>query len=1160
MSLTGLLSVLTTLPGYQRLLEEARQRRSSLAPFAAGAKPFLLSALARDLRAPLLIITPKTESARRLHEQLLLYLGDDAPLYLFPEPDVLPLERLAADASTNNQRLAALDALMNNGGASPMIIASLSAALRKTLSPNTFKQTAHTLKTGQQIRIGELTERWVSMGYRREESVEIPGTFTLRGGIVDIFTPNSSLPARLDLIGNDIESITLFDSATQRSVQPADAIRIVPAHEVLPIFADRRRVSDLIANLNLSDCRGEVRDRIQDDLASIFTGHNQEDLSFYNGLINNSTILDYLPPEAILVLDHPTQLDGEADSLEARVQETRQARVGRGELPANFPMPQLPWSNFKQDAANHVSISLTPWATPDGDTPFKTPDSFFGRLDQFTAAVLGLARNGASIVVVTRHSRRLSEVLAEAGVSASVAETLGTSPNPGRAALIQGALEQGWVLESSGRIVALFTDAEIFGAVKERRIHPKRTIKKAPFLSQLEPGMYVVHEDHGIARFGGAKSMETAGEQREYLVLEYAEGDKLYLPTDHLDRISPYVNTSDKPPALTRLSSPEWARAKQRAKASTQELAKELLDIHAGRQMAQGHPYSPDTVWQQEMEDAFPFEETADQSHTIEEVKADMESPRPMDRLVCGDVGYGKTEVALRAAFKAVADDMQVAILVPTTVLAQQHYATFSSRLTPYPVTVEVLSRFRSSKEQDAVIERLKSGEVDIVIGTHRLLQKDVRFKRLGLVIIDEEHRFGVSHKERLKRLRQEVDILTLSATPIPRTLYMSLAGIRDMSTMETPPEERHPVKTYVGEYSDDAVKEAILRELDRGGQVFFLHNRISSIRRVAGELSKLVPQTRITVAHGRMAEDELEAQMLAFANGESDVLVCTTIIESGLDIPNANTLIIDRADRYGLSQLYQLRGRVGRSSSRAYCYLFVPKGRKITEEAEKRLRAILEASELGAGFRLAMRDLEIRGAGNILGAEQSGHIHAVGFELYSSLLNQAVAELRAQQGQAPVDGLKPKDEIRVDLPLSAHLPQDYISHLPNRLAVYKRLAALDTLDKIDDIREELADRFGPPPPAVEDLLYGITVKTLARDVGVQSVAHSSDAIILNLKEPVGGARLPLEKALGSWAKVGNMQVRLDKHLMGPQWQKGLLTILKAMKAFQYRLAALPVG
>jgi transcription-repair coupling factor (superfamily II helicase) len=1159
LSLKGLLSVLSAVPGYQRLLEETRQRRSPIAPYAAGAKPLLLSALARDTQRPLLIITSRPEAARRLHEQLLCYLGD-APLYLLPEPDVLPLERLAADAATNNQRLTALDSLLNRNGASPIIVSSLSAALRKTLSPDTFRQTTHTLKTGQRVRIGELTERWVVMGYRREESVEIPGTFTLRGGIVDVFTPNSDLPARLDLIGSDIESITLFDPATQRSIRSAGAVHVIPAHEVLPVFADRQRVSDLIANLNLSDCRDEVRDRIQDDLASIFTGHNQEDLSFYNGLINNATILDYLSPDALLILDDSLQLDGEAASLESRVQETRQARVGRGELPANFPIPQVAWSDFKEAASSCPCISLTPWASPDGNPPFKAPDSYFGRLDQFTTAVAGLAHSGASIVLVTRHSRRLTEVLSEAGISASLVDALETPPEPGRALLFQGALEQGWILESNGRVTALFTDAEIFGAVKERRIRPRRAIKKAPFLSQLEPGMYVVHEDHGIARFGGTKNMDSAGEQREYLVLEYAEGDKLYLPTDHLDRISPYVNTSDKPPALTRLSSAEWTRAKQRAKASTQELAKELLEIYAGRQMARGHSYSPDTVWQQEVEDAFPFEETADQSRTIDEVKSDMESPRPMDRLVCGDVGYGKTEVALRAAFKAVADDMQVAILVPTTVLAQQHYATFSSRLTPYPVKVEVLSRFRSSKEQDHVIDGLKSGDVDIVIGTHRLLQKDVRFKRLGLVIIDEEHRFGVSHKERLKRLRQEVDILTLSATPIPRTLYMSLAGIRDMSTMETPPEERYPVKTYVGEYSEDAVKEAILRELDRGGQIFFLHNRISSIRRVAAELSKLVPQARITVAHGRMGEDELEAQMLAFANGESDVLVCTTIIESGLDIPNANTLIIDRADRYGLSQLYQLRGRVGRSSSRAYCYLFVPKGRKITEEAEKRLRAILEASELGAGFRLAMRDLEIRGAGNILGAEQSGHIHAVGFELYSQLLNQAVAELRAQQGDAPAEALRPKEDIRIDLPLSAHLPQDYISHLPNRLAVYKRLTALDTPEKIDDMREELADRFGPPPPAVEDLLYILTVKALAREVGIQSVAHSSDAITLNLKEPVGGARLPLEKALDTWARVGNLQIRLDKRLMGPQWQKGLLTILKAMKAFQERFAALPVG
>ena len=549
-----------------------------------------------------------------------------------------------------------------------------------------------------------------------------------------------------------------------------------------------------------------------------------------------------------------------------------------------------------------------------------------------------------------------------------------------------------------------------------------------------------------------------------------------------------------------------------------------------------------------------PYEETDDQGRTIEEVKREMEEIRPMDRLVCGDVGYGKTEVALRAAFKTVNDSMQVGLLVPTTVLAQQHYATFSERLNPFPVRVEVLSRFLTKKEQQGVIEGLKLGTVDIVIGTHRLLQKDVRFKNLGLVVVDEEQRFGVAHKEQLKRMRREVDMLTLSATPIPRTLYMGLSGIRDMSTMETPPEERLPIKTYVCEYSDDVIKEAILRELDRGGQAFFLHNRVNTIPRVADELARLVPQARIAIGHGRMAEAELEEVMTAFAQGEVDVLVCTTIIESGLDIPNANTLIIDRADRFGLSQLYQLRGRVGRANHRAYTYLLIPPRRRITEAAGKRLKAILEASELGAGFRIATRDLEIRGAGNVLGAEQSGHIHAVGFELYTQLLNEAVAEVRAGQGVTVEAEDQSKTQTRVKLPLSAHIPEDYIAHLSTRLAIYQRLTRVRDRQEVEDIREEARDRFGPLPQAVDNLLYLVNLKILAGEAGIESITKSGSTITLALLEPVGGGRLPLEKALGPLARVGNQQIHVAPQSSGDRWKGSVVQVVERLLEFREQL------
>ena len=708
----------------------------------------------------------------------------------------------------------------------------------------------------------------------------------------------------------------------------------------------------------------------------------------------------------------------------------------------------------------------------------------------------------------------------------------------------------------------MLTDAELFGTVKERRYRqtPARNqLGEDIILSELTPGSYVVHIDHGIARFAGTTQMGDNGDDKEFLVLEYADSDKLYVPTDHLDRVGAYVGAQDQPPSLTRLGTSEWARMKERVKSSTRELAEELLKLYAARQSAEGHQFGGDTAWQRELEDSFPYQETPDQVQAIDEVKLDMERPRPMDRLICGDVGYGKTEVALRAAFKTVSDGRQVGLLVPTTVLAQQHYATFSERLNPYPMHVEVLSRFRTPKEQQEVIAGLQEGTVDIVIGTHRLLQKDVEFKNLGLVVVDEEQRFGVSHKETLKQLRQEVDVLTLSATPIPRTLHMALSGLRDMSVMNTPPEARLPVKTFVSEYSEDTIREAILREMERGGQVFFLHNRVKTIDRAAAELGELVPEARFMVGHGQMAEAELEEVMVAFAEGEADVLVCTTIIESGLDMPNVNTLILDRADRFGLSQLYQLRGRVGRGEHRAYAYLLLPPGRRITEAAEQRIQAILEAADLGSGYRIAMRDLEIRGAGNLLGAAQSGQIHAVGLDLYGQLLEETVAELQEEkQGQGPVvvrPTPEPRPELpRLELPVAAALPESYIPHLPTRLALYQRFAKVRERSALPDLREELRDRFGPLPPEAENLLTLLDLRALAETVGIESILHTQAGITLNLRYAVGSAQAPLQRVLGPAARVGNRQIRLSMRGLGDQWLTRLTHIIERLLVFQEKL------
>ena len=763
---------------------------------------------------------------------------------------------------------------------------------------------------------------------------------------------------------------------------------------------------------------------------------------------------------------------------------------------------------------------------------------------------------------MTSHARRLQELMEEQGLGPRLEEGLTGLPTPGSVTLVQGSLTQGWSLAVASGNAALFSDTEVFGTTKVSRPRRLHAMPREAFLAEITPGSYVVHIDHGVARFTGTTTMQEDGQEREYLLLEYSEEDRLYVPMEHLDRVSLYTAPGDRAPALTRLGTQEWARIKERVKRSTVEMAEELLSLYASREMVQGIGFAVDQPWQQELEDSFPYVETPDQITAIAQVKEDMERPKPMDRLVCGDVGYGKTEVALRAAFKAVMHGTQVAILVPTTVLAQQHFATFSERLRPYPVTVEVLSRFRSDQEQQQVVEALAAGKVDICIGTHRLLQKDVAFKNLGLVVVDEEQRFGVAHKERLKQMRREVDVLTLSATPIPRTLHMALSGIRDMSTMETPPEERLPIKTYVSQYSDELVREAVLRELDRGGQVYFVHNRVRTIARMAETLAELVPEASIAIGHGQMPEEQLEQVMAKFGRGEMDVLLCTTIIESGLDLPNVNTLIVDRADRLGLSQLYQLRGRIGRSARRAYAYFLVPRGRRITETAQKRLETILAATELGAGFRIAMKDLEIRGAGNILGAQQSGYIHAVGFDLYSQLLTQAVEEVKAQGDGTGPTTQEERPEVSVSLRIPARIPPDYVEDLPTRLALYQRLSKAREVEEVEQVQEDLRDRFGRVPTEAHNLLYSVRVRVLAQQAGVEAVTREAGqgrSVVVRLRDDVGGAKLALEKAFseaGLPVRIGNRLLHLEMRRLDRPWGQALLELLEGLIAFRERVAA----
>jgi transcription-repair coupling factor (superfamily II helicase) len=1177
-SLSGLLPLLSGAPAYAGLRDALRAGRAAAVTAPDHAQPYLLAALWRDAARPVVVVCPHPDDARLLAVHLEAYLGDDAPVVQFAESELLPFERLSIEPATVHQRIGALGALHRPGpGGPPLVVTSVTGLMQKTLDPAVFAGLVRTVRRDERVRADELLKGWVNLGYQVGPTVEGPGQAARRGGIVDIYPPGVEDPYRLDLWGDVVDTVRTFDVGSQRSTGAVPEALVLPAAELLPAHVDRAGVDALLAGLDFANTRPGEQDRVHEEMAGLLTGMADESAALYAGFLLQHTLLDHLGavPGALVVVVEPGEAAEAARRLEGQAEALRLAKEERGELPLHFPSALVDWDTLAGALeAWPARLALSRYAQPSSGglqsiaLPFEAAPVLVGSAE----GLAGLAHAGldrAPVVVATNHSRRVEELLREEGVGAREVRSLDEAPAPGSVSVVHVGLPGGWRLDSGeggAPLAALLTDDELFGAAKRRPVRARRHAPhlRAASVDELTPGQYVVHIEHGIGRFVGTQTRPTGpgGTNAEYLVLEYAEGDRLFVPMEQLDRLSPYQGADEASPSPTRLGTQEWSRAVSRARESTQKLAVDLLALYAQREMAQGTAYGPDTVWQREMEDAFPYVETPDQQSAIDDVKGDMERVRPMDRLVCGDVGYGKTEVALRAAFKAVMDGRQVAVLVPTTVLALQHYETFSERLAPFPVKVEMLSRFRTPAEQDEIIAKLKAGELDMVVGTHRLVSKDVGFKDLGLVIIDEEHRFGVGHKERLKELRSEVDVLTMTATPIPRTLHMAMAGIRDISTIETPPEERLPIRTYLAEDSDDLVREAILRELDRGGQVFYLHNRVKSIDLAAGRVAGLLPEARVMVAHGQMHEDELADAMERFAAGEADVLVCTTIIESGLDIPAVNTLIVDHADRLGLAQLYQLRGRVGRRSQRAYAYLLVERGHRLTEVAQRRLQTIAAATELGAGFRIAMKDLEIRGAGNLLGPEQSGQIHAVGFDLYTKLLAEAVATLRAQTGIGGVpEGGVPVPEGPdpvVDLGVSAAITEELVPHMPTRMALYQRVARARETADLADLSRELEDRFGRPlPDPLHHLLYVARVRVLARRARVESVTKRDERISLKLVDAVGGARVPLSRALGHRVEVGNQQMHLHTGRVDVPWAQALLEVLERLAAFQQQTAAI---
>jgi transcription-repair coupling factor (superfamily II helicase) len=1130
MNLSCLVSLLKEMPAYRQLVGElSASKGEHKAIILDAARPYLIAALYEELDLPLMVVTGQPDSARKLHEQLRVWCPPSAELHRLPELDFLPYDssQLSAVSYQMVERLRALAtlALYEESDKPPLVVTSALAIMSKTIPRRDFVTACHILKPGMEAKPVELLRRWQSLGYEAEDVVEVPGQMSKRGGIVDVFPPCSQLPVRIEFFGNQIEGMRCFDPESQRSTSPVSSLIITPAKDPA---------------LNKIECWAGA------DNSGVVAG----------------SVLDYLGGDALLVLDDPEGIELAVTRLNEETQELRTTKMESGELPEDLPSPYLTWEELESLMKERHRLALATWDAAQGSGqawPFIRAQSYGSQLEMFLKTAKQMVEQKQRVFVVSHQANRLAELLQKEDIHTSPTSQIEQIPPPGSITVLQGSLDGGWLLDDR---LTLITDVELFGFVKQPRAGKKRPIPQQWFLPQLAPGDYVVHVDHGIARFRGLTRMSSDGIEREYLVLEYAGGDRLYVPTERIDRVSRYIGAGDQAPHLSRLRTPEWQRTKNRVKESVAEIAQELLDLYAVREVAPGFAFSTDSLWQQELEASFPYMETPDQIEAIMTVKEDMEKAKPMDRLICGDVGYGKTEIALRAAFKAVMNNKQVAILVPTTVLAQQHFLTFTERLQTFPLRVEMLSRFCPPEKEREILEGLVQGTVDICIGTHRLLQKDVTFKDLGLAIIDEEQQFGVVQKEKLKQIRREVDTLALSATPIPRTLHMSLTGIRDMSVVGTPPEERLSVKTYVGVYDDTLVRQVVLRELERNGQVFFVHNRVQSIALAASKLQDLVPESRIAIAHGQMPEEQLEKVMTDFIAGKYDILVTTTIIQLGLDMPNVNTLIIDQADRFGLAQLYQLRGRVGRGINQAYAYFFFEEGRELTPQAYKRLRTIFEATELGSGFAIAMKDLEIRGAGNLLGVKQSGHIAALGFDLYCQLLAEAVEELKASSSNLSLEGRgigeggikkgvvvgEEKELPSISLPLDAHIPEEYVSNLNTRLSLYHRLARVEHIEEVADIAQEFQDRFGPLPEPVNNLLYIVKIKVLATKAKVSSISTQGRQIVIKPQETViaSVAKQSPGKSYDGAIKIGATQIKLDTRLLGDRWKVVLEEILSS--------------
>lgn len=1051
--------------------------RLSLSGLTTTAKALYTALLWLNVERPVLVVVDGNKQAEALAESIdtffdLLAGGRGVPgPQLLPALDVLPNQRMSPHAEISEQRAVGLWRLATERV--PITVTPVASALLRIERPEFYRQLALRLKVGEEIPLEDLTAHLENVGYERREPVEMAGEYSLRGGILDVFPPEAGKPYRIEFFGDQIESMRRFEVDTQRSVLRAEEALVLPLVE----YPKSRRLFEEISEAT----GGEIP----------FTGEPFPGWELMAPLVRERTgsVLG-LMERAVVLWDEPEQLRGAAERLWKRLEDPLR--------PALCPPERAFWRWEEIEAQAAVEVALRELGMAESlEIPTRPTMSFQGNMPVAVAEARTLVEAGGRVVCFAASNGEL-ERLAEIFQEYSVPFQLGLEPGESGSSylaersylagsvastyLLKGLVRRGVVFPDAA--LALFGSEDLFGVSEWAVKRPPSKSGLAAFaadLADLKAGDYVVHAEHGVGRFLGLREIAQGEQNGDYMLLEYADDAKLYVPLTRLDLIQKFRGAGEHTPTLDRLGGATWSRTKKRVKAKMKDMADELVKLYAERQMTQGFGFSPDSNWQREFEDSFEFVETDDQMHAIREIKADMEREQPMDRLLCGDVGFGKTEVAMRSAFKALGDGKQVAVLAPTTVLCFQHYETFRRRFAPFPVRVEMLSRFRNKKEISAALADTAAGKVDILIGTHRLLSQDVEFRELGLLIVDEEQRFGVRHKERLKQIRKNVDVLTMTATPIPRTLHMSLLGLRDLSVIETPPKDRLAIQTVVAHYQPELLRVAIDQELGRGGQVYYVHNRVDTIWSRAAQIQELSPAAKIGVGHGQMGEAELEKVMLKFMHHEYDVLVCTTIIENGLDIPLANTIVIENAERYGLAELYQLRGRVGRSNRRAYAYLLVPGDTELSETARKRLAALKEFSDLGAGFKIAALDLELRGAGNLLGGEQHGHINAVGFDMYVRMLEETVRELKGEETPLEV-------HANINLGLDLRIPPEYIGDEHQRLRAYKRMAEAGTPDQAQKIRAEMEDRYGPPPEAVLYLIEYSLLKGLAEKLGIESV------------------------------------------------------------------------